>query len=57
VLRREDGAVNSEIVLDIGAGKTVAAIVTKESAFELGLNPGDAACALVKASHVILAIE
>lgn len=57
VVRREDGAVNSEIVLDIGGGKTVAAIVTKESAEELNLNPGDAACALVKASHVILAVE
>ncbi len=57
VLRRADGAVNSEIVLDLGEGKTVAAIVTRESAAELGLNPGDKACALVKASHVILAIE
>lgn len=57
VIRREDGAVNSEFVLDIGGGKTVAAIVTKESAHDLGLNPGDAACALVKASHVILAVE
>lgn len=57
VIRREDGAVNSEFVLDIGGGKTIAAIVTKESANDLGLNPGDAACALVKASHVILAVE
>ena len=57
VLRREDGAVNSEITLDIGAGKTVSAIVTKESAFDLALNPGDKACALIKASHVILAVE
>lgn len=57
VARREDGAVNSEITLDIGEGKTVAAIITKESAFELALSPGDKACALIKASHVILAIE
>jgi len=57
VAAREDGAVNSEFVLDIGGGKTIAAIVTKESAETLGLHVGDAACALVKASHVILAVE
>jgi len=57
VIKREDGAVNSEIVLDIGGGKTIAAIVTKESAEELELREGESACALIKASHVILAIE
>lgn len=57
VASREDGAVNSEIVLDIGGGKTVAAIITKDSAEDLGLKPGDRACALVKASHIILAVE
>lgn len=57
VIRREDGAVTTEIVLDLGGGKTIAAIVTRESAAELGLGVGDAACALVKASHVILAVD
>ncbi|MBN2751419.1 MAG: TOBE domain-containing protein [Rhodospirillaceae bacterium] len=57
VITRDDGAVSSEFVLDIGGGKTVSAIVTKESAETLGLSVGDRACALVKAAHVILAIE
>ncbi|WP_142847162.1 TOBE domain-containing protein [Telmatospirillum sp. J64-1] len=57
VTRREDGAVNSEFTLDIGGGKTISAIVTKESAMELGLEQGDRACALIKASHIILAVE
>jgi molybdate transport system regulatory protein len=56
VVAREDGAVNSEIVLDLGGGKTLAAVVTKESAEDLGLRPGSRACALIKASHVILAV-
>ncbi|WP_145106836.1 TOBE domain-containing protein [Cereibacter sediminicola] len=56
VASRQDGAVNSEIVLDLGGGKTMAAIITLESARELNLQPGDRATALVKASHVILAM-
>lgn len=57
VVRREDGAVNSEIVLDIGEGKSIAAIITKESATSLDFKVGDAACALIKASHIILAVD
>lgn len=57
VVRHEDGAVNSEIVLDIGGDKTIAAIITKESAQALGLKVGDRASALIKASHIILAVE
>lgn len=57
VIRRDDGAVNSEIVLDIGGGKTIAAIITKTSAEDLELKIGDAAWALIKASHIILAVE
>jgi molybdate transport system regulatory protein len=57
VSRREDGAVNSEITLDLNAGKTLTATLTRESADDLDLSPGTAAVALVKASHVILAVE
>jgi molybdate transport system regulatory protein len=57
VSRRTDGPVSSELCLDIGGGKTIAATVTRESAQSLRLNPGDSAWALFKASHVILAID
>lgn len=57
VANREDGAVSSEIRLDIGHGKTLAATITVESAEALGLNAGDAITALIKAPHVILAVE
>jgi molybdate transport system regulatory protein len=57
VVRREDGAVNSEISLAIDAGKTITATITRESAEALDLNVGDSALALIKASHVILAVE
>ena len=57
VSRVEDGAVNAEVSLDLDAGKSLTATVTLESARELGLKPGVKAAALIKASHVILAVE
>lgn len=57
VAHREDGPVNSEIVLDIGAGKTLVATVTAESARTLQLTAGETVTALIKAPHVILAVE
>ncbi|MCC9624172.1 TOBE domain-containing protein [Thalassospira sp. MA62] len=50
----EPGAVNSEVVLDIGAGKTLTAIITDDSTENLGLQPGAPCCALIKASQIIL---
>lgn len=57
VTSRDDGAVNSEVGLDIGGGKTLVATVTLESAQALDLAVGDKVTALVKAPHVILAVE
>ena len=54
VTRRIDGAVNSDITLDIGQGKSIAAVITRESADSLGLTIGDPAWALFDAAHVIL---
>jgi len=53
----ERGAVNDVVTLDIGGGKSITATVTRESAEHLGLAPGEPIAALVKASHVILAVE
>ena len=57
VISREDGAVNSDVRLDIGHGKTLAATVTLESAIALDIAVGNPLTALIKASHIILAIE
>jgi molybdate transport system regulatory protein len=51
------GAVNDEIVLQIGDGKTMTAIVTQASREELGLAVGQPAQALIKASHIIMAVD
>lgn len=57
VRRCEISAVNAEIVLDIGGGKSLAASITAHSATALDLAPGKPACALFDAAHVIIAID
>ena len=57
VIDVEPGAVNSEVTLALDQGKTLTATVTRESAEGLHFTVGDRAIALIKASHVILAVE
>ncbi|PXW28187.1 TOBE domain-containing protein [Paraburkholderia caballeronis] len=48
------GAVNDEVSIALPGGHTIVAVVTCESTETLGLAPGSAALALVKASSVVL---
>lgn len=57
VISHQTGAVNDEIVLELDAGKTLTATITRGSAEDLGFKVGDRAQALIKASHVILAVD
>jgi molybdate transport system regulatory protein len=57
IARIEPGAVNAEVTLDIGGDKSLTAIVTLRSVEDLGLKVGARACALIDASHVILAVS
>jgi molybdate transport system regulatory protein len=57
VSARVDGAVSSEITLSIAEGKTLTATITRESAEAMGLKVGEPVTALIKAPHVILAVE
>ncbi|CAJ4558789.1 transcriptional regulator ModE [Burkholderia pseudomallei] len=57
VLAVKHGAVNDEVVLALPGEHTITAVVTHESVQELGLAPGVDACALVKASWVVLVVE
>ncbi len=56
VISVEPGAVNAEVILDIGDGKTLCAIITDDSAKTLAIKPGNRLCALIKASQIILAL-
>lgn len=57
ITRVTPGAVNSEVILTLAGGNTVCAIVTNDSVNEMGLRAGARACAVFKASSVILGIS
>ena len=56
VLSCIEGAVNAEVESQLSGGRRLVATVTNESAKELGIREGVPMLALVKASHVILAV-
>ena len=56
IARIQPGAVNTEVVLDLGGGATLAAIITNDSCEHLALTLGAQATGIFKASSVILAI-
>lgn len=57
VTQVEKGAVNSEVVLALPGGKLLTAVITNDSVKALALKPGVVACALIKASNVIVAVD
>ena len=56
IARLTPGAVNTEVVLDLTGGGSVAAIITNESARALELAEGRTATAMFKASSVIVGV-
>jgi molybdate transport system regulatory protein len=49
--------VNAEVALTLDGGARLTAIITMESVRELGFAVGGRACALIKAPHIILAVN
>jgi len=56
VSRIDEGAVNDTVLVDLSGGVSLVATVTRESATGLGLAPGRAVVALVKASWVLIGL-
>src|SRR5215472_10903949 len=52
-----EGAVNSEVTLEIVPGVEIVSIITKASAATLGLAEGKTASAVIKASNVMIAVD
>lgn len=57
VVRIDQGKVNSEVMIQLEGGQQLSAIVTHKSVDVLGLVEGEHCCALIKASHVLLAVS
>lgn len=57
VTKLDEGAVNSDVSIQLEGEQMISAIVTNQSVENLGLAVGARCCALVKASHVLLAVS
>lgn len=57
VVQVKPGVVNSEVTLELPGGAQIVAIITKQSAENLGLTEGKDAYAVIKASSVMIAID
>lgn len=52
-----EGAVNTEVILEVAPGVEVTAIITKSSAEKLQLAEGKEAYAIIKSSDVMVAVN
>ena len=57
VARVVEGPVNADVTVTLAGGGVLSAVITEESARRLAFRPGDHACALVKASSVIIGVD
>ncbi len=57
VIKLMEGAVNTEVILELAGGNTISAIITNASAEQLLLREGDRVCAICKASDIILGVS
>ena len=52
-----EGAVMTEVVVEIEGGHEIVSAITAESARRLGLEPGKRVIALIKSTEVLLAVD
>ena len=57
VVEIRPGAVNTEVTLELPGGARVVAMISSESAASLKLRKGRKACAVIKASSVMIAVD
>ncbi|MGI2260873.1 TOBE domain-containing protein [Shewanella sp. GXUN23E] len=53
----EEGVVNNEVTIELAPNVELTAVVTKASCERLGLQVGGSACAIIKASSVMVGVE
>jgi len=57
VRRRIDAERNSEVLIDIGSGKTMTSVIARQTAEDLEIRAGMPAVASFNATDVILAVD
>jgi len=57
VTKLMEGPVNEDVTVQLAGGNSLTSVITRESARKLSLAEGDHACAVIKASSVILGVS
>jgi molybdopterin-binding protein len=53
----KEGAVNTQVTIELAGGIPVVSVITRESAENLGLAKGKEVYAVIKASNVMIAVD
>jgi len=53
----KQGAVNTEVIVELPGGMQIVSVITKESAKKLGLAKGKEVYVVIKASNVMIAMD
>jgi len=56
ILKVDEGLITAKVVLDLGNGNVISAIISKDAITELNLKPGDDAFAVIKSTEVIIGV-
>lgn len=54
IVKVDEGLITSKVVLDLGCGNIISAIISKDAIADLGLQPGMEAFAIIKSTEVII---
>lgn len=54
IVKVDEGLITSKVVLDLGCGNIISAIISKDAIADLGLHPGMEAFAIIKSTEVII---
>jgi molybdopterin-binding protein len=54
IVKVEEGLITSKVVIDLGNGNSISAIISKDAIADLELQPGKAAIAVIKSTEVII---
>jgi molybdate transport system regulatory protein len=57
VRKIDEGAVNTEVTIELAPGLSIVSIITREAARGLKLKVGDRAYAVIKASSVMVGVD
>ena len=54
IIKVDEGLITSKVMLDLGNGNIISAIISKDAIIDLELRPGKDAFAIIKSTEVII---